>query len=69
MTGENINHKQQLNTMNKPNPFEIVGNYLAACRPPTEANTAQVSAVIQAWNEIAQQFNKPAPAAEKPADA
>ena len=43
-------------TDQKPHPIDIVGNYLNACRPPVDANTAQVAAVIAAWNEIAKRI-------------
>lgn len=40
----------------KPNPIDIVGSFLNACRPPVDANTMQVAAVIAAWNEIAKRL-------------
>lgn len=49
--------------MSQPTQFEIVGSYLANCRPPVDASTSQVSAVIQAWNEIVAKAS-PGPAAE-----
>jgi hypothetical protein len=31
---------------------QIVANYLAACRPPLHATTAEISEVLAAWNRM-----------------
>ena len=45
--------------MTQPTPVEIVANYLANCRPPVDASTAQIAAVLQAWNELAAKLQPP----------
>lgn len=42
--------------------IDTVGQYLNACRPPVNASTSDVAAVIAAWNALVQ----PMIDAEKP---